>query len=110
MCRVILFFAYFLLCGFAAWREILRFLLQMTSKRPGSVRGRASRPAVPRDCPASGLVPTDRVKGWTSVSRRGSRLSPVGQLSGKVGRPRHNLISEVARESARQKAHSRPKS
>jgi hypothetical protein len=59
------FFAYFLLCGFAAWREILWFLLQMTSKRPGLVGGRASRSAVRRDCPASGLVPTDRVKGWT---------------------------------------------
>ena len=65
-------FAYFLLCGFAALRENLRFLLQTTSKHRGRFGGRARRPTARRDSPAVG--PQTPLRTGPQVSRFPSSL------------------------------------
>jgi hypothetical protein len=60
------FFAYFLLCGFAALRENLRFLLQTTFEASGTVRRQSATDQVRRDSLASDCGPGDSVVGWTA--------------------------------------------
>ena len=100
-------FAYFLLCGFAALRENLRFLLQTTSKHRGRFGGRALRPTARRDSPAVGPQTPSRTGPQVFRFRSSLETYQSAQWQGRATSPQ---LTGSARASARQKAHSRPKS
>jgi hypothetical protein len=104
------FFAYLLLCGFAALRENLRFLLQTTFEASGTVRRQSATDQVRPDSLASDCGPADSVVDSTA----GFPLPlESGDLSvGPAARSGHlaTTCREGARESARRKRASVPKS
>jgi hypothetical protein len=91
------------ICQFGSWVRSVVFGVEDSGK-PISHAEPQSRKNNQRHGPRFGatarppaLCPQTASRAGPSVSRRGSRLSPVGQLSGKVGRPRHNLSGGCAR-------------